>query len=147
MIVCPPPDVERPGRGDDPRSGPVSADLTAAGSSTPTIPPGAVSVGADTTAILRLVDGDPIHERDRELIVSAIVETGRAHRLHLVNPNVVRSRLAGSVHPRCVGPVYGALRHAKVIEPVGWTVSTDTGGRNVGKPLRLYRLAESVSDA
>jgi len=101
-------------------------------------------VDADTLAILRLIDGDPIHERDRGDIVAAIIAAGRAHRLHHVDPNAVRARLAGSVYPRCIGAVYAALRNAGVLEPVSWTTSTDKAGRNAGKPARLYRLADDA---
>jgi len=105
---------------------------------------GAARVDGDTLAILRLVDGDPIHERDRAEIVAEIVAAGREHRLRHVDPNAVRARLAGSVYPRCIGAVYAALRYAGVLEPVSWTTSTDKAGRNAGKPARVYRLVDEV---
>lgn len=132
----------------------TSADAATATCSSQRVPPDADAItkaervelcqntDSDTVAILRLIDGDPIHERDRGDIVAAIISAGREHRLHHVDPNAVRARLAASVYPRCVGAVYAALRRAGVLEPVSWTTSTDKAGRNAGKPARLYRLAD-----
>jgi len=94
----------------------------------------------ETAAILRLVSGDPIHERDRAAVVAAIVAAAQEDDGY-VDPNLVRSRLSGRVYPRVTGATYYALRRAGVLEPAGWTVSTDTAGRNTGKPCRMYRLA------
>ena len=94
----------------------------------------------ETTAILRLVSGDPIHERDRAAIVAAIVAAAQEDDGH-VNPNAVRARIVGNPYPRVIGATYYALRRAGVLVPHGWTTSTDTAGRNSGKPCRTYRLA------
>ena len=72
--------------------------------------------------------------------MEAVLEVGREHD-GLVDPNRVRERLSGRVYPPTVGAVYAALRRAGVLEPAGWTTSTDTAGRNTGKPCRMYRLA------
>lgn len=97
------------------------------------------SVDDDTASILELVAGDRIHERDRERVVEAILTAAREHDGN-VDPNVVRSQITGNPYPRVIGAVYAALRRAKVLEPIGWTTSTDTAGHNAGKPVRVYRL-------
>lgn len=94
----------------------------------------------ETAAILQLITGDPIHERDRCEVVAAIVAAADEDDGY-VDANVVRAKLSGRVYPRVIGATYAALRRAGVLVPHGWTVSTDTAGRNTGKPCRTYRLA------
>jgi hypothetical protein len=60
-----------------------------------------------------------------------------------VDPNRVRDRIPSWVNPRVVSATYNALRTRHVLEVDGWTVNTDTKGRNVGKPQRTYRLVDA----
>ena len=86
------------------------------------------SVDDDTLAILRLIEGDPLHDQDRTLVVRAIVEEGRsAH--GMVDPNKVRERINHAVLPQVVG-----------LAVAGWTTNLDKAGRNSGKPCRTYWL-------
>lgn len=97
------------------------------------------SVDDDTLAILRLIEGDPIHAHDRSLVVQAIVDEA-ADAGGMVDPNKVRDRLNHAVLPQVVGPVYSCLSRAGVLEVAGWTTNLDKAGRNAGKPCRTYRL-------
>lgn len=98
------------------------------------------TIDDETAAILRLVHGDRIHERDRAEVVRAIVAAAEDDD-GLVDPGEVRLRLSGRAYPRVVGATYAALRRAGVLVPVGWTISTDVSGGNAGRPARTYRLA------
>lgn len=106
------------------------------------------SSGPAVAGILALLNGDPIHDRDRERIVTAILDEAAAHD-GLVDPNRVRARLTitnadGStdlvVYPRLIGAVYHGLAHKGALEFAGWIDSTDTRGGNAGRPARSYRL-------
>lgn len=100
-----------------------------------------------TIAILRMVNGDPIHARDRTRLIGAIVADARAHSGH-VSSNRVRRRLTDKhgelvVYPRMMGALYGALIHHKVLVVDGWETNNDKRGHNTGKPCRTYVLASS----
>lgn len=98
----------------------------------------AVGVDSRTRAILDLIAGDPIHERDREAIVEAIRISVRWD--GRVCANDWRSRIPAWVYPRVVGATVNALIKAHVLIPSGdWDLSTDAHGRNQGKPTRIYR--------
>lgn len=97
----------------------------------------AASVDANTQAVLELIDGDPIHARDRAVIVEAILEDARTHGGR-IDPNRVRPALS-NVYPRCIGSTYRALCTLGVIRVDGWAVNGDHSGRNAGRPMRLYR--------
>lgn len=103
-----------------------------------------------TAATLALIAGDPIHSRDRELIVRAVHAEAEAH-AGVIDPNRLRARLTGEhglvVYHACIGATIQSLRKAGVIEAHGWTVNTDSHGRNVGKPARVWRLVSSVEVA
>lgn len=114
----------------------------------PAAPPRPRGAGPEVDAICALLLGDPMHALDRERIVVALVEDARRHDGH-VDPNRVRAGLTrenadGSsdltVYPRLLGATYQALAKKGVLEFVGWTTSTDTRGRNAGRPARSYRL-------
>lgn len=100
-------------------------------------------VDADTAAILDLIHGDPLHDRDRAAVIGAIVSVARDSG-GVVDPNAVRERLAGLVFPRLVGAVYQSLAKRGVLVAEGWTISRDKVGRNSGKPCRRYRLRPSM---
>lgn len=96
-------------------------------------------VDADTADVLDLVSRDPIHTRDREAILEAILTAARTH-AGRVDPNQVRELIPSWVYPRCVGAMYSRLGRAGYLVPDGWTTSTDVAGKNSGKPLRCWRL-------
>lgn len=97
------------------------------------------AVDDNTLAVLQLIAGDPIHKRDRALVIQAILDEGHSARGQ-VDPNRVRERLNHQVLPQIVGPVYSRLARSGVIEAAGWTISCDKTGRNSGRPARLWRL-------
>lgn len=89
-------------------------------------------------AVLDLIAGDPIHARDREVIVGAIRDSVRPD--GLVSANDWRDRLDGVVYPRVIGATVNALTKSGVLTPTGsWDISTDVKGRNSGRPVRVYR--------
>lgn len=94
-------------------------------------------VADDTAAILDLINGDPLHERDRAAVVDAIRAAARANHSR-VNPNAVRRLIPEWVAPTVIGPTYRSLVHLEVLVPDGWVMSDDRRGRNSGKPVRAY---------
>ncbi|GAA5119076.1 hypothetical protein [Haloechinothrix salitolerans] len=103
------------------------------------------SVDSDTAELLALINGDPLHDRDRAAVIGAILSVGRDNG-GVVDPNDVRSRLGGSVYPRVVGAVYQSLAKRGVLVGDGWVISKDRRGRNSGKPCRRYRLRASTRE-
>ena len=105
------------------------------------------TVDERTASLLALIAGDPLHQRDREVIVAAIVAEAEEHEGR-VNPNRVRERLRlpGSrefaVYPRVIGAVYLSLKAHGYLEQDRdrWVTSTDAPGGNAGKPTPVYRL-------
>jgi len=96
----------------------------------------------DTQAILELIDGDPRHRRDREVIIEAIRADALAHGGE-VDQNRVRPHLT-TVYPRVIGSTYNALAARGVITFLRWTVNEDKKGRNSGRPARVYRWIGGV---
>jgi hypothetical protein len=96
-------------------------------------------VDEHTADVLALVAGDPLHHRDREAVIDAILRVGRANGGR-VDADRVREQLPRWVYPRVIGPVYRALACAGVLELDGWKVSEDRKGRNSGRPQRVYQL-------
>lgn len=100
----------------------------------------AAGVDPTTGAILDLIAGDPLHERDREAIVDAI-------RLSVgpdgtTSANAWRPLVPSWVYHRVVGATVHALSRVGYLVPTGdWVVSDDVAGRNSGKPMRVYRWA------
>jgi hypothetical protein len=94
-----------------------------------------------TQAILDLIDGDPIHERDREAIVDAIRASVDAD--GHTSANHWRGLIPTWVYHRVIGATVNALIKGGHLTPTGeWVLSDDVRGRNVGKPMRLYRWAD-----
>lgn len=103
----------------------------------------------ETAAILRLMHGDPVHERDRQRIVEAIVYAAR-HSTGVVDLNKVRARLSlpsGElvIYPRLIGSVVHVLASRGVLVVDGWILNQDRHGGNFGKPQRRYRLVREVA--
>ena len=106
-----------------------------------------MAVDTYTGSLLDLIADDDIHADDRAEIERVILAVALEYDGH-INPNIVRERLPSWVQPQLVGPTYRALYLAGEIDSDGWTVSTDSRGRNSGKPARCYRLkpqAETTS--
>ena len=65
-----------------------------------------------------------------------------------MDPNRVRASLTNeyglTVHPRMLSAQYGVLKARHMIVHDGWTVNTDTKGRNSGKPSRLWKWVGGV---
>lgn len=99
-------------------------------------------------AVLALIAGDPIHARDRAVIVAAIRESVRPD--GTVSANDWRPRLTGEdrVTPCVVGAVVCALVKSGVLVATGeWEWSDDTKSRNQGKPQQSYRWSAPVERA
>jgi hypothetical protein len=102
-----------------------------------------MAVDTYTGSLLDLIADDHIHADDRAEIERVILAVALEYDGH-IDPNIVRRRLPAWVQPQLVGPTYRALCLAREIEPASWTTSTDTRGRNSGKPARCYRLVTSA---
>lgn len=100
--------------------------------------PYADGVDPATQALLDLIHGDPIHDRDREAVVNAIRTAVRDD--GTVCGNDWRRLIPQWVYPRVVGATVNALARAGVLRATGeWVASDDLAGRNSGKPVRVYR--------
>lgn len=97
----------------------------------------------DTTAdLLSLVSRDEMTPRPDEewqhftrSVRAAAEPDGR------VDPNCLRELLRGHVAPRRIGSyTHRAKCEGLLVETGDWVTSTDTEGRNAGRPVRVYRL-------
>jgi len=94
-------------------------------------------VDKDTAALLDLIDGDPIHARDREAVIDAIRAAVRPD--GTVCGNDWRGLILQWVYPRVVGATVHALAKRGVLQFTGdWAISDDVRGRNSGRPTRIY---------
>lgn len=95
-------------------------------------------VDPNTAALLDLMDGDPIHARDREAVIDAIRAAVRPD--GTVCGNDWRGLIPQWVYPRVIGATVHALGRHGVLQATGdWAISDDTAGKNSGKPVRVYR--------
>jgi hypothetical protein len=95
-------------------------------------------VDPDTAALLDLMDGDPIHARDREAVIDAIRAAVRPD--GTVCGNDWRGLVPQWVYPRVIGATVHALARRGILQATGdWAISDDTVGKNSGKPVRVYR--------
>jgi hypothetical protein len=95
-------------------------------------------VDPDTAALLDLMDGDPIHARDREAVIDAIRAAVRPD--GTVCGNDWRGLVPQWVYPRVIGATVHALARRGILQATGdWAISDDTVGKNGGKPVRVYR--------
>ena len=98
----------------------------------------AAGVDPATQSLLDLIDGDPIHARDREAVIDAIRAAVRSD--GTVCGNDWRGLIPTWVYPRVIGATVNALGRAGVLQSTGeWRISDDLAGRNSGKPVRVYR--------
>ncbi len=103
------------------------------------------SGGLDPTTrhILDLLNGDPLHDADRERILAAVHAEGVASG-GLVDPNRVRIRLSDDrgnlvVNPRVLSGFYHRLAHIGYLTPAGRVRNTSRGNGN--KETTTWRLA------
>ena len=97
-------------------------------------------VDAETADTLRLLNIDPSHRTDRQIILDAI-ETVAARNGGDVDPNELRAEVTGLVQPNVIGATIRALTRAGRLVVTGWTVTTNSTSGNTGRPCRCYRLA------
>lgn len=96
-----------------------------------------------TQAILECIAGDRLHERDREAIITAIRASVDAN--GCTSANHWRSLIPTWVYHRVVGATVNALTKAGHLTFTGeWVLSDDAHGRNVGKPMRIYRWVDKT---
>lgn len=96
-----------------------------------------------TLATVDTVAGDVTNDRDWARFRSACEQAAwLSADLFTVDPNVVRSILAGRVAPRRVSAFWmKATSSSGFLDNSGqWTTNTDLAGGNSGKPLRLRKL-------
>lgn len=105
------------------------------------------AVDEPTADLLSLVADveHPSVEHEWETYVKA-VERVAATRFGVVNPNALREAIRGHVAPKRAGAFCNRALAEGLIEWRGeWVVSTDTIGRNAGRPVRKYVLAGGAS--
>lgn len=94
----------------------------------------------DTTAdLLTLVrdEGHPSADHEWDAFVAILRESARLH-AGLIDPNRVREQLRGSIAPRRIGAFYSAAARMGWLTRDGYSFSTDTTGKNAGRPVRTY---------
>ena len=92
-----------------------------------------------TQGTLALMDLDPVHRTDREIILGAI-ETIATRTGGHIDPNELRRELYGLVYPKTIGATIHGLTKAGHLQPHGWTVTEGSATGNNGKPCRVYRV-------
>lgn len=99
-------------------------------------------VDDDTATVVDIVEREERGHDDRARIDEAVRRVAMRDGGR-VSTNAVRKQLTNehglTVQPQRIGPHLRALTLAGVLELDGWEVSTDTVGRNAGKPLRVRR--------
>lgn len=100
----------------------------------------------DTATLLDLLANDGTVSTDYEwdLYVSTLREVATGARLcgegPVINPNRLRTAIAGRIKPQRVGAfTHRALSQGLVEYTGNYVISTDTHGRNGGKPMRELR--------
>ena len=98
-------------------------------------------VDQDTADTLQLLNIDPSHRTDRQIILDAI-ETVAARSGGDVDPNELRAEVTGLVQPNVIGATISGLARSGHLEVIGWTTTTNSTTGNGGKPARVYRLID-----
>ena len=109
------------------------------------------AVDEQTESLLDLLADDGTQPVDREwdLYVSALracagIGWGPSERL--IDPNSLRRTIAGRIKPQRVGAFTHRALSAGLVEYTGnYVTSTDTNGRNSGKPCRELRWIGGAS--
>ena len=58
----------------------------------------------------------------------------------LIDQNDLRPMIRGLIAPKRIGPFYRRACLEGWLRAEGWSTSTDTEGRNAGRPMRTYYL-------
>lgn len=95
-------------------------------------------IDEDTQGTLDLLNLDPGHHVDRQIILDAI-ETVAADGGGLIDPNELRGHLYGRVEPKVIGATIQGLARRGHIEPAGWTTTQGSASGNNGRPARVWR--------
>jgi hypothetical protein len=101
------------------------------------------SVDNETATLLDLVsdEGHPSADFEYEEYVRAVRHVADAD--GRVDPNALREMVRGVVAPRRIGAFTHRARTSGLLVWTGeWVTSTDTQGRNAGRPIRAYRLGD-----
>lgn len=61
-----------------------------------------------------------------------------------VDANKVRPLVRGRIEPKHIATAYAVAKRAELIERIGINESTDTEGKNAGRPQPLYRLRSAA---
>lgn len=93
---------------------------------------------ADTLSLMQI---DPVHRTDRDIILDAI-ETVAARHGGTVDPNELRRELHGLVYPKTIGATIQGLAKQGHLKPAGWTVTTGSTSGNNGRPCRIWEVAQ-----
>ena len=99
-----------------------------------------------TQDTLALMDLDPVHRTDRQIILDAI-ETVATRTGGRIDPNELRRELYGLVYPKTIGATIHGLTKAGHLQPHGWTVTEGSATGNNGKPCRVYRVRSLPEDS
>lgn len=98
--------------------------------------------GRPDAELLKNLGGSAAHNRDRALIVTAILEDAQQHNGR-VSANRVRLALCTGdryiVHPQLVGATYALLARSNILTAVGREPNRDT--RNTAHPVRVWQLS------
>lgn len=89
--------------------------------------------------LLAAVPTGLIREPESEIVERAILDYAAAHDGY-IDPNHIREQLRGRVFHKVIGPTYSRLRKQGLITKDRLVISTDTIGRNAGRPIWSYRL-------
>jgi hypothetical protein len=102
-------------------------------------------VDDETADLLSLVAAGPMsghadEEWEEFLRLLQVAAFPQSRRPPAISPNVLRGLVRGHVKPQRIGAYTNRALHAGLIEYTGdWEISTDTAGRNAGKPCRVMR--------
>lgn len=104
------------------------------------------SVDDDTASLLDLLadDGTVSADYEWDVYVEALRRLGEREDAWpvpgTIDPNDLRAAIAGRIKPQRVGAFTHRALSQGLVEYTGqWVVSTDTKGRNRGKPMRELR--------
>ena len=103
-------------------------------------------VDQPTADALDLLNFDPTHRTDRQIILD-VIETIATRTGGRIDPNELRRELYGLVYPKTIGATIHGLTKAGHLQPHGWTVTEGSATGNNGKPCRVYRVRSLPEDS
>ena len=98
----------------------------------------------DSTADLLTLVADANHvsaDYEWQLFTDAVVRVAHSH-AGRVDQNDVRPMIRGQIAPRRIGPFYRRACLEGLLRADGYSTSDDREGRNAGRPMRCYVLAD-----